>query len=63
MRRPVVTVGPLMPVAVTIAGEVYAEQPVPALDSEATDFRAASESFAVFRRLRPTDQREPNPLS
>ncbi len=36
-------------------GEVYDEQPVPELDSEAIDFRAASESFAPIRKLRRTD--------
>ncbi len=29
-------------------GEAYDEQPMPSLDSEALDFRAASESFAQF---------------
>jgi ATP-dependent DNA helicase RecG len=38
-----------------VRGEAYDEQPVPDLDSEAIDFRAASESFAAFRRLRRTD--------
>ncbi|WP_428104059.1 ATP-binding protein [Candidatus Palauibacter sp.] len=36
-------------------GESYDEQPVPALDSEAVDFRAASESFAAVRKLRRRD--------
>jgi predicted HTH transcriptional regulator len=36
-------------------GEAYDEQPMPGLDSEALDFRAASESFASVRRLRRTD--------
>jgi predicted HTH transcriptional regulator len=36
-------------------GEAYDEQPMPELDSEAVDFRVASESFAPTRRLRPTD--------
>jgi predicted HTH transcriptional regulator len=36
-------------------GEAYDEQPVPDLDSEAIDFRAAPESFAAFRRFRRTD--------
>jgi len=36
-------------------GEAYDEQPMPELDSEALDFRAASESFAPVRRLRRTD--------
>lgn len=36
-------------------GEAYDEQPLPDLDSEAIDFRAASESFAPIRRLRRTD--------
>ncbi len=36
-------------------GEAYDEQPMPGLDSEALDFRAASESFAPIRRLRRTD--------
>ncbi len=33
-------------------GEGFDEQPLPALSSEAIDFRAASESFAPFRSLR-----------
>ena len=36
-------------------GEAYDEQPMPDLDSEAIDFRAASELFAPVRRLRRTD--------
>ncbi len=36
-------------------GETHDEQPMPGLDSEALDFRAASESFAARRRLRRTD--------
>ncbi len=32
-------------------GEGFDEQPMPGLDSEALDFRAASESFAAIRRL------------
>jgi ATP-dependent DNA helicase RecG len=36
-------------------GEAYDEQPMRGLDSEALDFRAASESFAPVRRLRRTD--------
>ncbi len=32
-------------------GEAFDERPVPDLDSEAIDFRAASESFAAVRRL------------
>jgi predicted HTH transcriptional regulator len=36
-------------------GEAYDEQPMPDLGSEALDFRAATESFAPFRRLRRTD--------
>lgn len=36
-------------------GEAYDEQPMPDLDSEAVDFRAASESFADIRRLRRRD--------
>jgi len=31
-------------------GESYDEQPMPELDSEALDFRTASESFASIRR-------------
>lgn len=36
-------------------GEAYDEQPIPDLDSEAIDFRVASELFAPVRRLRRTD--------
>lgn len=36
-------------------GETYDEQPMPDLDSEVIDFRAASELFAPIRRLRRTD--------
>lgn len=36
-------------------GETYDEQPMPDLDSEALDFRAASESFAPVRKLRRAD--------
>jgi predicted HTH transcriptional regulator len=36
-------------------GEAYDEQPMPGADSEALDFRAASESFAPVRRLRRAD--------
>ncbi|MGH9386052.1 MAG: ATP-binding protein [Vicinamibacterales bacterium] len=36
-------------------GEAYDEQPMPVLNSEALDFRAASESFAPVRRLRRPD--------
>jgi hypothetical protein len=36
-------------------GEGFDEQPLPALGSEAIDFRAASESFAPFRALRRRD--------
>lgn len=36
-------------------GESFDEQPMPELDSEALDFRAASESFAPVRDLTPTD--------
>jgi predicted HTH transcriptional regulator len=32
-------------------GQAFDEQPVPELDSEAIDFRAASESFAAIRKL------------
>ena len=39
----------------TPAPERYDEQAMPGLDSEALDFRAASESFAPVRRLRRTD--------
>lgn len=36
-------------------GEAYDEQPMPDLDSEALDFRAASESFAAVRKLSCAD--------
>ncbi len=36
-------------------GAAFDEQAVPDLDSEALDFRAASESFAPIRALKPTD--------
>jgi len=36
-------------------GETFDEQPMPDLDSEAIDFRAASESFASVRKLRMRD--------
>ena len=36
-------------------GEAYDEQPMPGLDSEVLDFRAASESFAPFRKLARRD--------
>lgn len=36
-------------------GEAYDEQPMPELDSEALDFRAASELFAPIRRLKQSD--------
>ena len=36
-------------------GEAFDEQPMPGLDSVALDFRAASESFAPVRNLRPPD--------
>ena len=36
-------------------GEAFDEQPMPDLDSEALDFRAASESFAPIRPLRKRD--------
>lgn len=36
-------------------GDAYDEQPMPELNSEAIDFRAASESFAPIRKLRRTD--------
>ncbi len=36
-------------------GEAFDEQALPALDSEALDFRAASESFAPVRKLRRAD--------
>jgi predicted HTH transcriptional regulator len=34
-----------------VRGEGFDEQPMPGLDSEALDFRGASESFAAIRRL------------
>jgi ATP-dependent DNA helicase RecG len=37
-------------------GESFDEQPLPELDSEALDFRVASELFAPLRRLKPHDQ-------
>lgn len=36
-------------------GETFDEQPMPSLNSEALDFRAASESFAPLRRLARRD--------
>ncbi len=36
-------------------GEAFDEQPWPGIDSEAIDFRAASESFAPVRKLRRAD--------
>jgi predicted HTH transcriptional regulator len=36
-------------------GEAFDEQPIPGLDSEALDFRAASESFAPVRKLARRD--------
>lgn len=36
-------------------GESFDEQPMPELDSEAIDFRAASESFAAVRQLARRD--------
>jgi predicted HTH transcriptional regulator len=36
-------------------GEVFDEQPMPDLDPEAIDFRAASECFAALRKLRRKD--------
>jgi ATP-dependent DNA helicase RecG len=38
-----------------VRGEAYDEQPIPDLDAEAIDFRAASESFAAVRKLKPAD--------
>jgi len=35
--------------------DTFDEQPLPGLDSEAIDFRAASELFAPYRQLRPQD--------
>ena len=37
------------------SGESYDEEPLPDLDSEAIDFRAASELFASKRKLKKTD--------
>jgi len=37
------------------SGESYDEEPLPELDSEAIDFRAASESFASKRKLKKSD--------
>ena len=36
-------------------GETYDEQAMPELDSEAIDFRVASESFTPMRKLKRTD--------
>ncbi len=36
-------------------GEAFDEQPMPGIDSEAVDFRAASESFAAVRKLARRD--------
>lgn len=36
-------------------GQSFDDQPLPELDSEAIDFRAASESFAAVRSLRCGD--------
>ena len=36
-------------------GEAFDEQPMPGLDSEALDFRAASESFAAVRTITRRD--------
>lgn len=41
--------------AACLRGEGFDEQPLPALGSEAIDFRAASESFAPFRARRRRD--------
>ena len=38
-----------------VRGQAYDEEPMPDLDSEAIDFRGASESFARVRRLRRMD--------
>ncbi len=38
-----------------VRGEAYDEQPIPELDSEALDFRVASESFAAVRKLAERD--------
>ena len=40
-------------------GEAYDEQAMPEFDSEALDFRAASESFAALRRLKRSDLETP----
>lgn len=40
-------------------GEAYDEQALPEFDSEALDFRAASESFASMRKLRRSDLETP----
>jgi ATP-dependent DNA helicase RecG len=37
-------------------GESFDEHPMPDLDSDALDFRAASESFAPVRRLKRRDR-------
>ncbi len=39
----------------SVRGESFDEQPIPELNSEALDFRVASESFAPVRKLRPND--------
>ena len=39
----------------TARGEAFDEQPMPGLDSEALDFRAASDSFAPVRKLARSD--------
>ena len=38
-----------------VRGEAFDEQPMPGVDSEALDFRAASESFAAVRKLARSD--------
>ena len=38
-----------------VCGESFDEQPIPDADSEALDFRAASESFAPVRTLHSRD--------
>ena len=38
-----------------VRSESFDERPMPNLDSEAVDFRAASESFSEFRKLAPRD--------
>ena len=45
-------------------GEGFDEQPMPGHDSEAIDLRAASESFAPFRKLarRDLETRGPSPI-